>query len=170
MVPPVRPAALPGAPLRTGLPPRLFCRRHPSGSEGICRRNVTCSEGTREGPLEVCGRSAKSLGQQGFPSTAPWPRRRRKGAMEPSNPRRRPTCSSTQKRHPRLRWGVAFAFANTGLRPLAPWLPFRAGRGRVFVDLLAAADGLFQIGVDPLGRPGPIPPGKIPVEGLGVVV
>ena len=37
-------------------------------------------------------------------------------------------------------------------------------------SLLAAADGLFQIGVDPLGRPGPIPPGKIPVEGLGVVV
>ena len=36
------------------------------------------------------GKSAKSLAQQGFPCIAPWPRRRRKGAMKTSKKWRKP--------------------------------------------------------------------------------
>lgn len=141
------------------------------GAHRIWRRKANRPEGSSKGPR---GCAADPQPRPLRPGASPaWLPGRACGARAPWSlcHRGESQLSDNRKRRPRNLPGAALVFAGErGLRPLAPGLLLRAGRGRVFVDLLAAADGLFQIGVDPLGRPGPIPPGKIPVEGLGVVV
>ena len=61
------------------------------------------------------GKSAKSLAQQGFPCIAPWPRRRRKGAMKTSKKWRK----SLFRQPKRDAKGVPFKLGKNGRRHFA---------------------------------------------------